>query len=149
MTRGADERDLHPLSAEERRDEVRALRERVRLYEAVLRTGPVFVHVYDREMNSRWSTATLRPELGYQPAGLMSREENYALVHPDDRPEEDRDIRDILRGEPFTPRRLRVRNAEGEWRWLAIIAANLLDDPDVGRIVVHAWDITEEVAREE
>jgi signal transduction histidine kinase len=25
----------------------------------------------------------------------------------------------------------------------------LLDDPDVGRIVVHAWDITQEVAREE
>jgi hypothetical protein len=65
VTRGADERDLHPLSAEELRDEVRALRERVRLYEAVLRTGPVFVHVYDQEMNSRWSTATLRTELGY------------------------------------------------------------------------------------
>lgn len=149
MTRGADQRDLHPLSAEELRDEVRTLRERVRLYEAVLRTGPVFVHVYDREMNSRWSTATLRPELGYQPSELLSREENYALIHPDDRPEAGRDMEELLRGEPYTPRRLRVRHAEGEWRWLAIIAANLLDDPEVGRIVVHAWDITEEVAREE
>ena len=149
VTRGAEERDLGELSAEELRDDVRTLREQVRLYEAVLRTGPVFVHVYDREMNSRWSTATLRPELGYQPAGLMSREENYALVHPDDRPAADRDMLVLLEGEPYRPRRLRVRNAEGEWRWLAIIAANLLDDPDVGRIVVHAWDITEEVAREE
>ena len=149
VTRGADGRALKELSPDELRDEVRELRERVRLYEAVLVTGPVFVHVYDREMNSRWSTATLRPELGYRPSELLSREENYAVVHPDDRSESERRTQDLLRGEPHTPRRLRVRNAEGEWRWLAIIAANLLDDPEVGRIVVHSWDITEEVAREE
>ena len=142
VTRRARERALEELSAEE-------LRARVRLYEAVLVTGPVFVHVYDREMNSRWSTATLRPELGHQSAELLSREENYAFVHPNDRPDSDREIQELLRGNPYTPRRLRVRDAEGQWRWLAIMAANLLDDPEVGTIVVHAWDITEEVAREE
>jgi hypothetical protein len=55
----------------------------------------------------------------------------------------------LLQGDRYTPRRIRVRNAEGEWRWLGIIAADLLDDPDVGSIVVHAWDITDEVARGE
>ena len=55
----------------------------------------------------------------------------------------------LLQGDRYTPRRIRVRDAQGEWRWLAIIAADLLDDPDVGSIVVHSWDITDEVAREE
>ena len=149
MTPSAAGGDLEQLSLEELRDQLRVLRERVRLYEAVLVTGPVFVHVYDREMNSRWSTATLRPELGHQPAELMSAEQNYEFVHPEDRAEARRRADELLRGDGHTPRRIRVRDAEGEWRWLAILAANLLDDPGVGSIVVHSWDVTEEVAREE
>jgi len=141
--------DLEQLSLEELRDQVRVLRERVRLYEAVLVTGPIFVHVYDREMNSRWATSTLRPELGYQPTGLLTAEQNYAFIHPEDRAEAKRRADELLRGDGHTPRRIRVRDAEGEWRWLAILAANLLDDPRVGSIVVHSWDVTEEVAREE
>ena len=141
--------DLERLSVRELRDQVRVLRERVRLYEAVLVTGPIFVHVYDREMNSRWSTSTLRPELGYQPSELLSGEQNYAFVHPEDRPGAMLLAERLLQGDSHAPRRIRVRNAQGEWRWLAIIAADLLDDPDVGSIVVHSWDVTEEVAREE
>jgi signal transduction histidine kinase len=127
---------------------VRDLAERVHLYEAVLTTGPIMVHVYDREMNSRWSTAALRPELGHQPAEPLSAEENYAFVHPDDLPPERLDPDRAADAEQL-PRRIRVRNADGEWRWLAILSVDLLDDPAVGSIVVHAWDVTDEVAREE
>ena len=111
---------------------VRDLAERVRLYEAVLTTGPIFVHVYDRDMNSRWSTASLRPELGYEPQQPMSAEENYAFVHPDDVPDAAHGPAPDRDGEPPPPRRIRVRDAEGEWRWLALLSVDLLDDPDVG-----------------
>ncbi|MGE5636820.1 MAG: ATP-binding protein [Nocardioidaceae bacterium] len=124
------------------------LADRVRLYEAVLATGPILVHVYDRAMNSRWSTASLRPELGYQPTEALSAEENYAFVHPDDLPAKRLDI-ERASTDAAAPRRIRVRNAEGEWRWLALLSVDLLDDPAVGSIVVHAWDVTDEVAREE
>ncbi|HYB28915.1 MAG TPA: PAS domain-containing sensor histidine kinase [Solirubrobacteraceae bacterium] len=149
MTRTANERDADRLSVEEMRDELRELREQVRLYEAALGTGPVFVHIYDEEMNSRWSTASLRPELGHQPSAPQSRDEALALLHPDDRRESERRRQGLLRGEPYAPRRVRVRDAEGKWRWLAIMAASLLDDPDIGGIVVHAWDVSEMVEREE
>ena len=149
VTRGSAGGEQHQLSVQELREQVRELSARVRLYEAVLATGPIFVHVYDAEMNSRWSTSVLRPELGHQPSQLLSAEENYALVHPDDHPATQLDAASLLEGGTYTPRRIRVRDADGEWRWLAIIAANLLDDPGVGSIVVHSWDITEEVAREE
>ena len=72
-------------SADELEARVHELEDRVRLYEAVLATGPFFAHVYDGEMTSRWSTSSLRPELGYQLPGQLSAEENYAFVHPDDR----------------------------------------------------------------
>ncbi len=121
----------------------------MRLYEAVLATGPVFAHVYDGAMNSRWATSALRPELGYQLSDPLSAEENYALVHPDDRERAEREARQVLQGDRVAPSRIRVRDADGDWRWLAILAANLLDDRGVGSIVVHSWDITDEVRREE
>ena len=127
---------------------VRDLADRVRLYEAVLTTGPILVHVYDRAMNSRWSSASLRPELGYQPTEALSAQENYAFVHPEDVPPAPLDV-ERAAGDAPVPRRIRVRNAEGEWRWLALLSVDLLDDPAVGSIVVHAWDITDEVARED
>ncbi len=55
-----------PRSADDHTARVHELEEQVRLYEAVLATGPVFAHVYDGAMNSRWATSALRPELGYQ-----------------------------------------------------------------------------------
>ena len=42
-----------------------------------------------------------------------------------------------------------MRDAAGEGHWLALLSVDLLDDPAVGSIVLHAWDVTEEVAREE
>jgi PAS domain S-box-containing protein len=128
---------------------VHELEERVRLYEAVLATGPVFAHVYDGEMTSRWATSCLRPELGYQSPDQLSAEENYAFVHPDDRDRVEREAREALQGDRVPPSRIRVRDADGDWRWLAILAVNLLDDPGIGRIVVHSWDVTDEVRREE
>ncbi len=126
----------------------RRLAERVRLYEAVLATGPLLVHVYDEQMNSRWSSASLRPELGHSPAQELTAEENFSLVHPEDLPEARLDAERVRSGDPG-PKRIRVRDASGEYRWLSILSVNLLDDPDVGSILVHAWDITSEVEREE
>lgn len=127
---------------------IEAIARQNQIYEAVLRTGPIFVHVYDRQMNSRWSTSALRPELGFQPERPLTAEENYSLVHPDDIPADRRaGIRESSERAQGI-RRVRVRNAEGEWRWLAVIFNDLLDDPAVGSVVVHAWDVSEEVARE-
>lgn len=146
--RGGRTRLVIHLRNPERSEAVRRLVERNRIYEAVLRTGPVFVHVYDRDMNSRWATSSLRPELGHQPSRLLSAEENYEFVHPDDVPENRLDRRADQSAIDDGRRRIRVRHADGDWRWLQILSVNLLEDPSVGSLVVHAWDVTEEVERE-
>ncbi|HKS99177.1 MAG TPA: sensor domain-containing diguanylate cyclase [Rugosimonospora sp.] len=38
---------------------------------------------------------------------------------------------------------LRVRHLDGSWRWLDVIAVNLLHDPSVGGVVYNARDVTE------
>lgn len=120
----------------------------VRRYEAVLGTGPVFVQILDEHMNVRWSTATLRPELGHTTPQRPSNEEALSFVHPEDLPAIEEDRRRMLRGEPRLQRRIRVRAADGAWRWIELIRANLLDDPELGFFVGYSWDVTEQVERE-
>lgn len=136
-------RGLETLPAARKTDRRRAL------YEAVLRTGPVFVHVHDRDMRSLWASSQLRPELGYDRLP-KSREETLAYVHPDDVEAvlEDRS-RQLASGDTSMRRRYRVRAADGSWRWLLSAAINLEDEEAVGGVVVHALDITEEVRREQ
>ena len=38
---------------------------------------------------------------------------------------------------------VRVRHADGRWRWLEVVGTNLLADPEVGGIVLNCRDVTE------
>src|SRR6478672_7049662 len=68
------------------------------------------------------------------------------LVHPDDIglvTEVFGPLRAGPCGETCQPVEVRIRDAKGEYRWLEMIATNLLADPVVGGIVVNARDTTE------
>lgn len=123
--------------------------DRLAMFEAILRTAPVMVHVQDPDWRSRWSSAELRPELGYHRVLPGSGEENLSFIHPDDvarlLPSRER----LLAGEPHVRQRFRVRHASGEWRWVMASSVNLVEDEAVRGVVVHALDITEEVLREQ
>jgi PAS domain S-box-containing protein len=122
---------------------------RLAMYEAVLATGPVFVHVHDADGNSRWTTSELRSELGWSAGQASDRESNLAFVHPEDR-ERLTGIRATLVRNGGTARvRVRVRAADDAWHWLMITSVSLLDEPSVRGLVAHAIDITDEVEREE
>ena len=124
------------------------LAEQLHRYETVLATGPIFVHLYDRDMNSRWSSAQLRPELGHEPVPQATAEENLSFAHPDDRDMLMEDWERMLAGEPRLRRRIRVRDSEDAWRWLEMIYVNLLDDSEFGYSIAHTWDVTEQVVKE-
>ncbi|GLI02549.1 hypothetical protein Pa4123_78270 [Phytohabitans aurantiacus] len=67
------------------------------------------------------------------------------LIHPEDRPIADR-LRQRLEGSPRTTVtvQLRAGSADGTWRWLQLVATNLVDDPSVEGIIVNARDVSEE-----
>jgi diguanylate cyclase (GGDEF)-like protein/PAS domain S-box-containing protein len=67
-----------------------------------------------------------------------------AFVHPTDRTMF-RMLLTELQASPDVglPCELRVRHANGSWRWLGVTATNRIDDPSVGGIVCNARDVTE------
>ena len=67
----------------------------------------------------------------------------FRFVHPDDQAEVLAAWQQAVSG-PGTPVsfRARIRHADGSWRWVEETATNLLDDPDIGAVVVNVTDIT-------
>ncbi|MGQ0805208.1 MAG: sensor domain-containing protein [Actinomycetota bacterium] len=71
------------------------------------------------------------------------------LIHPDDRERMLKVFADLLvPGKVSAPFQVRMRNTEGEYRWLEVLATNLLDDPAVQGMVLNARDVTERVEAE-
>ena len=71
------------------------------------------------------------------------------LIHPDDLPAAQALWRQLmLSPEDSVQGQYRVRHGNGGWRSVEFTAANLLNDPGVGAVVVNYRDITERVAHE-
>ncbi len=87
--------------------------------------------------------------LGYAPETLAGRD-GFALIHPEDQA----DIRARLAALPEQPGESatahgRVRHADGGWRWIELVANNMLAEPGVGTVVLNYRDITERIQAEQ
>ena len=72
------------------------------------------------------------------------------VIHPEDRAFAERLFADVMR----TPGaqvsgEMRVRHADGSWRFIEAVLKNLLDDPAVGGVVVNYRDVTTRKGLEE
>jgi PAS domain S-box-containing protein len=88
------------------------------------------------------SPAVLRV-LGHAPES-MTGSSLYAFVHPDDRAAARAQHVQLIAtpNSTFTAER-RYLHADGSFRWIEIVAANLLHDPNVGAVVKNYRDITD------
>jgi two-component system, cell cycle sensor histidine kinase and response regulator CckA len=86
--------------------------------------------------------------LGYDLNMLMGADA-FAFTHPDDGPILNSHLVQLLTRpqERFTAE-LRVRHADGSWRWLEATAVNSCDDPAIAGVVVNFHDITYRKAAE-
>lgn len=72
------------------------------------------------------------------------------LVHSDDLPAVAGMLADVMAGaHAMRSAEVRLRHADGSWRWQQATAANLLEDPTVGGIVINHYDVTQTHALEE
>jgi diguanylate cyclase (GGDEF)-like protein len=73
-----------------------------------------------------------------------------ANIHRDDRAHADRALTNLYAGvSQNTSLVLRMRDAEGRWRWLEVIGSNLLDEPSINGVVLTSRDVTERKQLEE
>lgn len=90
-----------------------------------------------------YESAAAEAVVGFVPDEREGRS-GFAFLHPDDHAH----AHELLTGLLTLPGasasgEIRIRHADGSWRWVDSRATNLIDDPDVGGIVVNYRDITE------
>ena len=90
------------------------------------------------------------PVLGYRPEDLRGRV-LAGLVHADDRLAAAELHARLLAGDGSSEHtaELRIRRADGDWRWHEVIARNMLGHPEVRALIVHYRDITERRAAQD
>jgi diguanylate cyclase (GGDEF)-like protein/PAS domain S-box-containing protein len=91
----------------------------------------------------RYISPAVRRVLGSEPAPMVGTD--LALrVHPDDRAAMAGKVAYVA-GRPGATAtyQMRLAHADGSWRWLDVISANLLDEPSVAGIVSNSRDVTE------
>ena len=130
-------RDNSRLQAEETR---RGSEERFR---ALSQNASDVVVLVDRDGVVTDAAPAVRRVLGVDGSGLVGRP-ILRLVHADDAERVRTFIADVAAGRSVTqPIEWRLWDTAGVWRQVETIAANLLDDPSVGQIVLTLRDVRE------
>jgi PAS domain S-box-containing protein len=91
----------------------------------------------------RFATQASARLLGYTPDERVGRS-GFELVHPDDLERTREAFADVLR-QPGVPidTEYRVRHKNGEYRDIAVVAVNRLEDKAIAAVVVNYHDVTE------
>ncbi len=120
-----------------------ALRRNERWFRALVERSGEAVAVVDLHGRVRYAAPSVLSVLGYPPEEVVGKEA-AALVHPADlewlRTGSGRAMRE---GGGELDAVIRARHRDGSWRWVHVVARNLVADPDVGGIVANFRDVTD------
>jgi PAS domain S-box-containing protein len=116
------------------------------LLRTLFERAPEIITVTDPDGYQRMVNPAGLEMLGFDPS-FQAPPDGMAFVHPDDQAAlEERRTR-LMAGAPTeadrAPVRFRVRRADGEWRWLEMLVADLSDVPEVQARVSFSRDVTD------
>ena len=104
--------------------------------------------VLDADAVVRYVSPSITREYGHAPEALVGRRA-AAMIHPDDAAAGLAAFQARVQAPGSVGRAAyRIRHADGSWRSVEVVAANLLHDPAVGGIVYNTRDVTERAALE-
>ncbi|WP_208028231.1 PAS domain S-box protein [Rhabdothermincola sediminis] len=91
----------------------------------------------------RYVSPSVERTLGYTVEQYLALDPT-TILHPEDRQTSRTHWERVITGtgEPLRWE-LRMRHADGSWRWIEIVASNHLDDPSIGAIFANYRDVTE------
>ncbi len=141
--------DLQNEIAERRRAEA-ALAANERRFRAMIENSSDGIVLVNAEGSALYASPSISRILGYSTEEIVGSGIRLDLVHPDSMDYAQNLMAELLRqpGKPITGQ-YRFRHEDGSWRWLDIVAQNLLDEPSVRAVVVNYRDITERKQAEE
>ena len=105
----------------------------------------------DPDGTLRYASPAFGQVLGYDPEEAVGKMNVLDHVHPDDLPHVLEEAeRALAEGRAASSTaEYRFRHADGSWRWVESVGTYLLDDPQVGGVVVTSRDVTERKLTEE
>ena len=133
-------RDADKANARERAREQR--------FESLIRNSADLLAVVDIDRHLDYVSPAVSTMFGYSADDAIGVD-ILPLVHPDDVSEIATVFERLAPGESSDLLLLRLRNANGRWRWVEVRTVNLLMDPSVRGLVVNGRDVTERIAAEQ
>jgi PAS domain S-box-containing protein len=114
------------------------------LLDVVLDHSHDIITILNPDGSWRWSSGGALRLIGHQ-ADFDPRNGIFPLIHPDDVDAARDGFARAVAGEVGADERfeLRLRAADGSWRYMEALVEGLVDDPAVRGIVVHARDVTD------
>ncbi|MFZ0818680.1 MAG: PAS domain S-box protein [Candidatus Acidiferrales bacterium] len=112
-------------------------------FRALMDKSPDVLVLADANATALFASQGIERVLGYSPSEFVGRV-GFSFVHPEHESIARELMRDILL-EPGKSRteELRVRAKDNSWKQVEVTCTNLLDDPDIGAVVVNFRDITD------
>ena len=131
------------VSSQARRGE-QTIRARERRFRALVANAADIITVVDEAGVITYESAPLYDVLGYRPSETVGTPATDR-IHPDDR-DELAEVTTEVREHPDATTRVhvRLRHADGSWRWCSIAIRNLLHEPSVRGFVCNIHDVTNE-----
>jgi diguanylate cyclase (GGDEF)-like protein/PAS domain S-box-containing protein len=98
-------------------------------------------------VNERFEVVYASPShewvVGVEPDAMLGVD-LLSHIHRDDQPHAARSFSQLVSGESARESMvIRLRNNQGEWRWIEAVGSNLLAEPTIGGLVLNSRDITE------
>ena len=148
------DKDGTPLGAASYYQDLRALHESERLrrrqqelHAAFERMAGELALVADAEGTLLYASPAVYTMLGYDVDEVVDRD-GWTFVHPDDAERSGAEFERVVRDGGTRTWTIRVRHADGGWRWIEQTCANQLDS-SIGGIVSNLRDVTGRVEAEE
>lgn len=117
------------------------LRQSERKFKALVQEGSDMITIVDVEGKALFVSETAVPILGIPPEGLLGQN-MFEIVHPDDKQRLMEEFADLQHTKQRKSSPYRIKNKDGQWRWIQSVGTNLIDDPAISGIVLNSRDIT-------
>jgi PAS domain S-box-containing protein len=119
----------------------------VRLVQALIRNSFDIIKVVDRDLKTTYVSPSIQRTFGYEPLALLGTNP-LDFVHPDDLDMAKELMAHIVRTGEMIQTTVRVRHADGRWRYVEVAVRDLRDDPDIGGFVLNYRDVTDRLEAE-
>ena len=127
--------------AERLRRSEEALTRSGRRFRALVEGSADIITLIGADGTIAFETPAVRTTLGYEPTARVGRPARH-YVHPEDVAQLSAAYSVGLDAAVPNPAVVRLRHADGGYRWCEIVLRNLLDDPAVGAVVANFSDVT-------